>query len=283
MTYTCDLHTHTSFSDGTLSPSDLIKLAYKKNIKAVSITDHDTITGIYEGREEAKKLGVNFINGIELSCLTADNIELHILGYDFDIDDNFKNGIAMAVEQRAIRNKKIIKLMNNANINIPFDFLETFPNQSIVTRAHFAKFLIENGYAKDKNDAFSKYLTRGCKTYVPKQYISPKECIDILHKSKGVSVLAHPTLYGLGKGEIEKLVLFLKDLGLDGIEVVHSTYSSEQEKFLRKIANKYNLLQTGGSDFHGAIKKNLELGTGYGSLHIPYSIYEDIINYKKNL
>ncbi|MFV0520028.1 MAG: PHP domain-containing protein [Lachnospirales bacterium] len=274
-----DLHCHTTFSDGSFSPKELIKLAHKKNINAIAITDHDTIDGILEGKKYAKEYDIKFLNGIEFAASYEDR-EIHILGYNFDITEEFKTALKEIVIERENRNNKMIALLQNENIDITLDDLKAVAGGNIISRAHFANVLVDKNYVTHKDKAFKKYLDIGCKTYIPRKYISPKDCIDLLHKANGVAVLAHPTLYGLPFEKVKTLITYLKDLGLDGVEVKHSTYSYEQEAFLTNFTKKMNILQTGGSDFHGTFKKGLNLGTGYGKLHIPYKMYEDVISFK---
>ncbi len=276
-----DLHTHTTCSDGSLTPKELIDLAHKKDIQAIAITDHDTIDGLAEGRKRAEELGICFINGVELAGSFKSDAEIHILGYNFDITEELEHTLSEIVIERDKRNLEIIRLLQEENINITLEDLKAISGKKIISRAHFAAVIIEKGYTKTKEEAFSKYLNPGCKTYVPRKYFTPKECIDLIHKANGVAVLAHPTLYGIPFMEIKELLWELKSLGLDGVEVKHSTYNYEQEAFLTNFSKKEGFLKTGGSDFHGSFKKALNLGSGYGKLVVPFKMYEDIIELKK--
>lgn len=274
-----DLHTHTKCSDGTLTPKELIKLAKIKGLDVISITDHDTIDGLVEGYQEAKKEGITFINGIELAGSFKEDAEVHILGYGFEITEELKNTLDFMVEERDKRNIHMIKLFQNMDINITLDDLKKISGDKIISRAHFAEVLAMLGYTKNREEGFKKYLNPGCPTYIPRKYFTPKQCIDIIHKAGGIAVLAHPTLYGLGFEEIKTLIADLKNQGLDGVEIMHSTYSYEQQAFLTNFVKKQDMLMTGGSDFHGTIKKGLSLGTGYGNLLVPNKIYDNLIQH----
>ncbi len=276
-----DLHSHTTCSDGSLTPKELIDLAHKKDLQAISITDHDTIDGLDEGRKRAEELGICFLNGIELAGSFKAEAEIHILGYNFDITDDLEYNLSNIVVEREKRNIEIISLLQEENINISLDDLKAISGEKIISRAHFASLMIDKGYVRTKDEAFSKYLNPGCKTYVPRKYFTPKDCIDLIHRANGVAVLAHPTLYGIPFMEVKELIWELKALRLDGVEVKHSTYNYEQEAFLTNFAKKEGLLKTGGSDFHGSFKKALNLGTGYGKLYVPFRMYEYILNLKK--
>ncbi len=275
-----DLHCHTTCSDGTLTPKELIQLAKAKKISVISITDHDTVDGLEEGKKEADKLGITFLNGIELAGSFKNEEEIHILGYDFEINEELLNTLSFMVKERVKRNQKMIKLFQENEINITLEDLEAISGKKIISRAHFAEVLTSKGYTKSREEAFKKYLNPGCPTYIPRQYFTPKQCIDIIHKANGKAVLAHPTLYNLGFEEIKNLIIDLKEKGLDGVEVKHSTYSYEQEAFLTNFVKKQSLILTGGSDFHGSIKKGLSLGSGYGTLVVPYRFYESLIRKK---
>ena len=153
-----------------------------------------------------------------------------------------------------------------------------FPGATL-TRAHFAKFFVEKGLWHNKDEAFNKYIGEGCPFYVKKTYVSPDEAIDVIHRAGGIAILAHPLLYHMTDQELESMVAHLKTLGLDGIETMYSTYSNAQQLYMLHLAADYQLLKSGGSDFHGANKPDISLGNGYGKLRVPYSYLHIIKEY----
>ena len=172
----------------------------------------------------------------------------------------------------------MIKRFNDAGIPITMDELTDSNPDTVVTRAHFARWLIDHNFVSTTNDAFTKYLDTNSKFYVPREYITPEEGIDIIRKSGGVAILAHPLHYKLEEKELESLIGRLKDAGLGGIEVMYSNHIGQDEAYVRKLANKFDLLPSGGSDFHGANKPAIDIGKGRGNLAIPYEYLENLAN-----
>ncbi len=267
-----DLHVHSNASDGTLTPTELVIHAKEKGLSAIALTDHDTVEGIDEAMEAGALYQVEVIAGIELSA-DFPNDNLHILGYRINFKDSeFLKKLRPIQNGRNIRNEKMLQNLRDLGFDISID-----GDADIVTRAHFARALFDAGYVSSLDQAFKLYLSPGKPDYVKRITPSPKECIDLIHSGGGIAVLAHPTLYGLKAPEIMRLVKKLADNGLDGIEVMHSVHSRQDEIFLRDLAKKNNLIITGGSDFHGSNKPNLEIAIGYGNLKIPYSILESLL------
>ncbi len=262
-----DLHTHTNYSDGDLSPDELIKLAIDNNIGTLGITDHDTICGIKEiNRDDSLIIdsGINIINGVELSAKTAKG-RMHILGYDFDVNDKDLNDKMNELKNNSIYS--VMAIINQLKIDygIVFDSLdinELFSNLGNIGRPHVAKLLIKYGYVKDVKEAFNKYLTDAYKkTKILNKGISCKECISLIKNAGGISVLAHPNQLLLNDEELEEKMKEMISVGLDGIEVYHSGHSKEETKKYLEIANKYNLLISGGSDYHGkSVKPDVDIG-----------------------
>lgn len=274
MTRLIDLHVHTTCSDGTLSVEEVFKKAQKENISAISITDHDTISGIDSAFEFGKKYDVEFIPGVEFSCVFK-NYNLHILGYFYDVkDNNFKNGINNILKSREERNSQIIKKLQNYNIFIDENKLQN-SSRGTVTRANIAEQMVENGYAFSIKDAFSKYLDYDKPCYVKREKVKLEYIIDLVHKAGGIAVLAHVNQISLDIDVLEHLISELKDMGLDGIESHYPEYSDEIFDFCNRSSSKYVLFKTGGSDFHGKIRNN-RLGYGYNELPIPYNLLDEI-------
>lgn len=274
-----DLHIHSNISDGTLSPSQVIDLAVQHNLKAIALTDHDTVNGIPEASNRARfycQKGIDFtlIPGVELS-VGYKKRDIHILGLFIDYEN--KELISLLdkmVQEREERNLKMIRNFQKDGIQITLEELKEESNDAVITRAHFAKQLVRKGYVKTAQEAFLKYLDEEGPYYVNRQYITPEQAIEAILNADGIPVLAHPMLYHLPDEELEQLVERLKTHGLCGIETIYSTYSPEEEQKVRQLAAKYNLYMTGGSDFHGEVKPDISIGTGKGNLSIPDDLLE---------
>lgn len=267
-----DLHVHSNRSDGTLSPTELVSYALSKKLAAIALTDHDTVDGIEEALAAAKGKPIEVIPGIEYST-EYNKRDVHILGLFIDYKAPvFLDYLTRFQTSRTNRNHKLCNNLQNAGIDISYDaLLSMFPN-AVITRAHYAKFLIANGYVKSHNEAFDKYLGDHTPYFIHREKITPEEVIGVTLKAGGIPILAHPPLYKLGKEQMDILVATLTEHGLMGIEAIYSTYSPGEERHMKALAEKYHLLLSGGSDFHGATKPGLDLGSGYGRLFVPEHI-----------
>lgn len=271
-----DLHVHSNASDGTLTPTEVVKLAIDKNLAAIALSDHDTVKGVDEAIQAAKGSDLEVIPATELSCYYQ-GIEIHILGLFVNYQNpEFLEALDKLEQARFQRNLDMIQLFQKDGIDITLDDLLADNPDSIITRAHFARVLVQKGICKDKNAAFEHYLGVGCPYYLPKPQVTPEHSLSLITRAGGFPILAHPMLYHMGWSQIEELVQYLIPLGLKGIEAYHSSNYALQSDKLRSMANKYNLLISGGSDFHGANKPDIELGTGRGSLRITEHILDQI-------
>lgn len=270
-----DLHVHSNKSDGTCSPSQLVDYAVQKGLAAIALTDHDTVDGLDEIIEYADKL-LEVIPGIEFST-EYEGKDVHILGLYIDYKAKvFQKALQAFVESRTIRNEKMCRLLQGVGIDITYQkLLEEYPG-SVITRAHYASYLFKYGYIKSMTEAFEKYVGDHCPYFVPREKVTPQDAVQLILKAKGVPILAHPTLYHMSDGRLEKLIATLKEAGLMGIEAIYSTYTASEERDMRRLAEKHNLLISGGSDFHGENKPKLDLGTGYGKLYVDYSVLQKI-------
>lgn len=267
-----DLHVHSKMSDGTLTPTEVVKLAYEKGLSAIALTDHDTVDGVEEAINAGKEYGVEVIPGVELSAEYKGS-DLHILGLKVDIyNEEFARKVAVCRDSRYNRNLKMVEKLNEQGFSITWEeMLKRFGNITI-TRAHFAKYLIDEGYVASKEEAFSKYLEPGRPCYVSREKVTPKEAIDMILGAGGHPILAHPMLYKMPLDRLESVIVMLKDYGLQGIEAVYSLNRPEDDSYLAKLAKRHGLYVTGGSDFHGEIKPHIALGTGKGNLRITKSL-----------
>ena len=244
-----DLHIHTTASDGILSPEQVIWWAAKKQLKAISITDHDTINGVAEALLINKQNNdIEIVPGIELNSY-FNGEEVHVLGYYIDItDEAFLNKLKEIQDFRYNRALKIIKKLNMLNISISVDQVLSISKGDSVGRPHIARALVKNGYAKDVKDAFNRYLAKDCPAYVERYKLTTKQAIETINNIKGIPVLAHPGLLN-NKAIINELL----DLGFRGIEVYHSKHDESAVNRFLKIALEKDLLITGGSDCHGKL------------------------------
>lgn len=282
-----DLHVHSNVSDGTYSPARLVDEAYKQRLSAFALTDHDSISGIEEATnraEQLKKLGkvVSVIPGVELS-VEYPKKDIHILGLMIDTENEaFGNALGEAQQEREERNLRMINNLAADGIDISMDKLRKNEGNAVLTRAHFAKYLLEHGYVSTTQGAFQKYLGEDGPYYVPRKYITPKKAIQLILEADGIPVLAHPLLYKLPKEELEAFIGQLKSYGLVGIETLYSSNMGFDEGYVRGLANRFGLLMTGGSDFHGKNKPLISLGYGRGNLKVPESILDHLTNFKRN-
>lgn len=270
-----DLHTHTCKSDGSYTPTELVDYAIEKNLAAVAITDHDSIEGLDEAVAHAAALkervlpSVEVIPGIEFST-KYEKQDVHIVGLYISYDGQaFQDALGGFVDSRINRNRKMCANLQGAGIDITYEKLLAMYPDAVITRAHYASYLLENGYVKSRQDAFARYLGDHTKYFVPREKVTPAQAVELIVKAGGVPILAHPPLYHMGNDRLDALVSFLKADGLMGIEVFYSTYSNQDVRDMQRLADKYELLVSGGSDFHGANKPGLDLGCGYGRLFVP--------------
>ncbi|NDI33483.1 PHP domain-containing protein [Chengkuizengella sediminis] len=245
-----DLHTHTLASDGLHLPSENVKMAKEKGLAGVAITDHDTVSGLKQAIAEGEKIGIDVVPGIEISTV-ANKLDIHILGYYINYEDTiFLERLDQLRDVRSIRNDMMIKKLQDLGIEITMDdVLELAPKKKTrqtVGRPHIAEVLVHKGIVKTIKEAFELYLGKDGKAFVNPPRIHPSEAVDWIRQAGGVAVIAHPGLY-----ENDELVEELIQHGVDGLEVYHSDHSSEEEEKYLRLANKYQLVVTAGSDFHG--------------------------------
>lgn len=271
-----DLHVHSTCSDGTYTPSELVAYGLEKNLVAMALTDHDTIKGIDEALLAAKDKPIEIVPGIEYST-NYENKDVHIVGLFIDYKSkDFLHSLEQFMQTRLERNIRLCANLADAGIDISVEALDEMFPDTVVTRAHYAKYLLTKGYVKSKDEAFDRYLGDHTRYFVPRCNITPQDVIEVTKKAGGIPILAHPPLYGLGKDRLDKLVSDLTDVGLMGIECKYCTYSSSDEREMKELATKYHLMRSGGSDFHGSNKANLDLGVGYGHLYVPEHYYFDL-------
>ena len=272
-----DLHVHSTRSDGTYTPSELVSYAVQKELRAFALTDHDTIAGIEEAMLASKSQPVEVIPGIEFSTEYMGR-DIHIVGlYIPYTDPAFVNRLKDFQDSRILRNQKMCKALQDHGIDITYEkLIATYPD-AVITRAHYADYLYRHGYVKSTVEAFERYIGDHAPCFIPREKITPVEAVQFLRSHGAIPILAHPVLYGMNRKALETLVEQLTNAGLIGIEAIYSTYTPSDERDIRAIAKKYSLCISGGSDFHGANIKDIDLATGRGHLFVPEEVLDKLI------
>lgn len=269
-----DLHVHSTESDGTFTPVELVRHAAKKNVSVFALTDHDTISGVEDALIETeilrkKGIFIRVIPGVEISA-EYKNRDIHILGLFIDhkcpqMNQLLKN----ARTARDLRNEEMASRLRASGIDIQIEQLQNGGHNASITRSHFAQFLTAHGYTENNEQAFKKYLGYNTPYYVSRKYMKPRDAILAIHTAGGIAILAHPLLYKLNLKELEALLIQLKSEGLEGIEVFYASNISNDEATLRNLSRKFDFLVSGGTDFHGKNKPQLEIGIGKGNFQMP--------------
>ncbi|MFV1950435.1 MAG: PHP domain-containing protein [Nitrospinota bacterium] len=270
-----DLHTHTTASDGSYRPEELVRLASSLGVSAMAITDHDNVSGIDEGILAGDKYGVEIVPGIEIS-VDYNTGTMHMLGYYIDCrDSTLLEKLAFLQSERDIRNTRIVKRLNDLGMEITYDEVKSIADGQ-VGRPHFAQILHRKGFVKNFNEAFDRFLGKGKPAYAEKGRFYPEDAIGLILNTGGIPVLAHPPyLYISDYMDLKKTISGLKSLGLMGVETYYTTHTRKQTEELIKISNELDLLITGGSDFHGEITPKTVIGSGIdNNLNIGYTFLE---------
>ncbi len=278
-----DLHIHSDASDGTFSVAQLLETAENLKLRAISITDHDTLVGC----ETAFRIGIpaslNFVSGVEISAGSPPDYpcfgSLHILGYGVRRDDPILNSkLSVLRDARKNRNPQMLRKLQDLGIEISMSELENRFKDAQIGRPHIAKLMMEKGYVRSIDEAFDKYIGRRGPAYVEKYRLPCDETIAAIRNSGGVAVLAHPILVRAldPTDPIEKLIVVLKDMGLEGLEVYYPEQYPNYISYYADMSNHFGLMMTGGTDFHGAIKPDIRMGTAKGNFSVPDEIYDNL-------
>jgi 3',5'-nucleoside bisphosphate phosphatase len=265
-----DLHAHTTASDGTYSPSELVRLAHRNGLAGIGITDHDTLQGIADAQEEARKLQIQIVPGVELNTEYKGR-EVHVLGYYVDEqDESFLQLCSRLREGRVNRAEKMIQKLYEHGIQITMEDVLHYAKGDAIGRPHVARTLVEKGYCKSIQEAFERFLIPGRPGYVERMKLHPVEAVKAILTAKGCPVLAHPGLIG-----DDELIEELVQHGLKGLEVSHPDHTPEQRDTYRAIAERFQLITTGGSDFHGqGAEHRGDLGTVRVTEAVVQALYQ---------
>nr|MBF0223249.1 PHP domain-containing protein [Desulfobulbaceae bacterium] len=263
-----DLHTHSSYSDGTLCPSAIVDAASEKKISTLSITDHDTMAATAEAIDCCKKCGVEYLPGVEISTHIK-TMSVHILGYYLDHNSDPLLSFLETIQQaRTERNEKIFLRLNRLGIKLSLSDISNSHNPSSqIGRPHIAQLLVNKRVVKSERDAFSRYLKKNAAAYVQRAQMPTATAIAAIRAAGGIAVLAHPASLGLSEKSLAQLIDQLKEDGLTGVEIFHPLQSDKNIAFLEKLCHKNDLVTTGGSDFHGRDRDKTNIGEyGYNKL-----------------
>lgn len=270
-----DLHIHSTFSDGTLRPAELVKLAKRKGLQAISITDHDTTEGIDEALMAGREEGLEVITGIELST-THNDRHIHLLGYLFDHKEpGFLASVESIQKARDERNIQIIHKLRGLDISITISEVQERSKVGQVGRPHIARVLMDKGVVRSINDAFDRFLKKGAVAYCPRKLLRTTDAISIIKNAGGIAVLAHPAIIDRSLSVLPEVLDELVPAGVGGLELYYPIHSSKNRKQLSALANRYGLAVTGGSDYHGDIRPGTMLAGGK-NVYVPLEVLQQL-------
>jgi len=279
-----DLHIHSTASDGSFSPAEILALAQELKLGAIAITDHDTVNGSKEALSIGIPSSLKFLTGVEISASPPPSFSysasLHILGYSINVDDPLLNKtLAIVQEARKTRNPGIVARLNSMGVALSMDELLNEAGGGQLGRPHIAKLMVKKGYVGSIKEAFDKYLGKGKPAYLDKYRIDCSKAIEVILGAGGIPVIAHPYLLNpRNVADLEDFIIILKKMGLKGIEVYYPEHSPHVTSQFEDMANRHELLITGGTDFHGSLKPKLKMGSGTGNFFVPYILYEKLIS-----
>ena len=270
-----DLHIHSTFSDGTLSPSRLVALAKAKRLTAISITDHDTMEGVDEAIRAGQNVDLEVVPGIEISAVFG-QLHVHLLGYYIDQKDRkLRSTLEEIQSARVWRNTKIIEKLQEQGVPVTLEEVDQKSTVGQTGRPHIAQVLMEKGVVTSIDQAFNRFLARGCSAYVPRKVLEAVDGISLIADAGGIPVLAHPATIDNSLRKIPALVEQLVPCGLQGIEVYYPTHSKKNQKQLSRLAERYGLVVTGGSDYHGDIRPGTMLASGT-NVYVPSIVLDQL-------
>ena len=276
-----DLHIHTTASDGTYTPEEVVREAARLGLAAIAITDHDTAEGYLRAAAEGEKCGLEVVSGIEIS--TKFHSAVHILGYYIDVaSPALEEVLEWMHRDREERNVKLCAMLRERGVDIDIERMHARFGD-LVGRPHFAEIMIENGMAQSMDDAFERLLNKNRPFFIPRQFLSIARSIEIIRAAGGTPVLAHPFQYRLDERGLRELIEHCMENGLEGLECRYTGYDEKQCAYLEALAEEYGLVKTGGSDFHGEHKRDIRLGEGRGELCVPYAFLEALKERRKNI
>ncbi len=282
-----DLHIHTTASDGTFSPSEVVAHAINLKLKAIAITDHDTLAGSCQALNGGVPAVLEFLTGVEISATPPpfyhQTGSFHLLGYSIQLDDSALNQTLEKLQvARKNRNPAIIRRLNELGISISLEEVREEAGDVQLGRPHIAQMMVRKGVVSSIDEAFDQFLGTDKPAYVDKYRVKCSKAIDAILGAGGIPVLAHPGLLKYeSENQLDELIGQLKRMGIQGVEVYYPEHTADQTRLLAELARRHNLLMTGGSDFHGGIHPDIQMGSGKGNLSIPHELYRQLIQHQK--
>ncbi len=271
-----DLHCHSTFSDGSLTPEELMAEAGKIGLAALALTDHDTVAGLPRFMAAGAERGVRPVPGVELSVDCAHGV-MHMLGYWMDVaNPELVRQMEWIRDGRQMRNRAMLEKLNALGLAMTWEEVQAFAGEDVVGRPHFAQVMLQKGYAKDKNEAFDKWLGDGKPGYADRPRLTAEVAVGVIRQAGGVAVLAHPFTLRIGREAMSALFGRLAEAGLSGVECYYSEHSADLTKEYLALAKTHGLVPTGGSDFHGEVSPGIRLGVGFGGLSVPDGVLADL-------
>lgn len=271
-----DLHLHSTFSDGSLTPEQLVAESKKIGLSAIALTDHDNLDGVFSFLKACRRLEIRGLPGVEVSVDILKGT-MHILGYFIDFQSpGLLAHIARLKAGRAARNAEILKKLNNLGMPLTMPEVAGFAGQDNVGRLHFAQALQARGYVTRIQEAFNRYLAKGKSGYAERQRFTPARGVEMIRQAGGLPVLSHPFTLELAPDALDRLVKELAQAGLQGIEVYYPQHNAGQLKQYLGLAKKFNLVATGGTDFHGKAMPDIKIGRGFGNLNVPDRVLQEL-------
>lgn len=270
-----DLHTHSNCSDGSMSPTELVAHAAKRGLKAIALSDHDTVAGVDEALAAGERYGVEVVPAIEFSVQS--DTETHILGFYIDHKGALiKEALENINSVRWQRTVNTCNKLRDLGFDVTLEEAMAIAPSGIIGRAHFARILAEKGYTQSVKEGFEKYLANGRPAYDGTQYLTAEAAVKLINELGGVSFVAHPHLIRLDDATLREFLIKLKGYGLCGIEGYYNEYTPEMESYFQNLASELGLEISGGTDFHAKMKPHIEIGIGQNNMQIPYSILQRI-------
>lgn len=270
-----DLHTHSIYSDGSMTPTELVRHAKEKGLNAVALSDHDSLSGVAEALEEGRKTGIEVVPAIELSA--ESDTETHILGYFIDINNEVLLEKLKYVRQvRIEREEEICQKLRDLGFDVTMHEVEELAETDVLCRAHFAKLMVKKGYCESVKEAFDKYLANGRPAYSGRQALTDEECVELINQAGGMAFVAHLHLTRKPHKELKEFLARLKTKGLCGVEGYYTEYTPEMQAEYQALADELGLIISGGTDFHGAFKPHISIGKGLGNMEIPDSVLNNM-------
>lgn len=279
-----DLHIHSTASDGTFSPSEILKLASRSGLRAIAITDHDTLDGSRQALECGIPAGLHFLTGVEISTQPPMDLDssgsLHILGYGIDPNHGELAKTLYKFKQvRLERTHRILDRLRHLGIPLTMEQVTAEVGEGAAGRPHVASAMVKAGAVANIDEAFQKYLRKGCPAYVSKERLDCHQAFELIQAAGGIPVLAHPALIPCGRNdELDDLVASLCKIGLKGLEVYYTEHPPQAVALYMNLAEKYGLTVTGGSDFHGQLTPHVKMGKGAGDLYVPFALFENLVS-----